>query len=187
MGFNGLRAVALTVLLLGCAFSGLVGCGAGNGGSTDLSAAREFPGYLLYYAGHEVEGESLSYVAGPADQGPAKGWTFIYGDCTPSGGEGGCPAPVEIQNFPICRRWPAAYPWEVPLFDFHGAKATRRAGGTIEIYTGRTAIAIFTSGISARAVARRRRMVGSQKPATRFPSPQKGSLTGDLPCQKKPG
>lgn len=112
---------------------------------------------------------------------------LFYGDCTPSGSEGGCGLPVEVQNYPICRRWPAAYPWKVPLFDFHGAKLARRAGGDIEIYTGRTTIAIFTAGVSPSAAARQLRIVGRQQPATRFQPPIEGSLQGKLPCQTKPG
>jgi hypothetical protein len=112
---------------------------------------------------------------------------LFYGDCTPSGSEGGCGLPVEVQNYPICRRWPAAYPWKVPLFDFHGAKLARRAGGDIEIYAGRTTIAIFTAGVSPSAAARQQRIVGRQQPATRFQPPIEGSLQGKLPCQTKPG
>ncbi len=180
--FSGMAGAGLLALLM----SGIVvfaGCGAER--STDLSGAKDFPDYLVYYAGPEVAGFELSDVVEEnfhRDEGGISRWLFFYGDCTPSGGEGGCPLPVEIQNYSICKRWPGAYPWPVPLFDFKGAKLARRAGGTVEIYTGQTAIAIFGPRKRAMTAARQLRVVGQQKPAESFPPPAKGSLTGGFDC-----
>lgn len=182
---NRLGKAVLVVLLF--AFTG---CGSGDDVSTDLTAARNFSGSPLYYAGPEVGGESLSNVVEEDfdPRGPEFArWLFLYGDCTPPAGEGGCPLPVEIQNYPICRRWPAAYPWRVPLSDFKGAKLARRVGGDLEIYTGQTTIVIFTAGVPPARVAEQLTVVGRQQPAGSFPPPVEGSLQGDLPCQTKPG
>jgi hypothetical protein len=173
--------VALTMLAAGAV--GLAGCGENR--STDLSAAENFSTYAVYYAGPEVDGFELSDIVEEdfrRDTGGISRWSFFYGDCTPTGSEGGCTLPLEIQNFSICRRWPGAYPRPVPLFDFKGAKLARRAGATIEIYTGRTTIAIFGAKRRARAAARQLRVVGQQEPAESLPPPAKGSLSGDFDC-----
>jgi hypothetical protein len=190
--FGRMPGIGLTGLLAALVL-GLAGCGhepSTDGLSSELRAAKDFPGYLVYYAGPEVKGFELNRVVedGQEQHGRDRSrWIFGYGDCTPSGSEGGCPLPVEIQNYAICRRWPGAYPWKVPLFDFKGARLARRGGATVEIYTGRTAIAIFGSKQRAMAAARQLRIVGRQQPAEGFPPPLGGSLEGDLACQDKPG
>jgi hypothetical protein len=35
--------------------------------------------------------------------------TFIYGTCDPSGGEGGCAPPLEVQVWSACARNPSMY------------------------------------------------------------------------------
>jgi hypothetical protein len=42
--------MTLTIALVGLTSIGLVGCSIGEDRSTDLTAARNFPGYLFYYA-----------------------------------------------------------------------------------------------------------------------------------------
>jgi hypothetical protein len=182
------RVLAAGMMLLSVGAVGLAGCGEDR--STDLSGAESFRTYAVYYAGPEVEGFDLSDIVEEnygRDAGGTSRWSFFYGDCTPSGSEGGCPLPLEIQNFSICRRWPGAYPWPVPLVDFKGAKLARRAGATIEIYTGRTAVAIFSPKRRAMTAAKQLRVVGQQKPAESLPPPAKGSLTGNFDCAAESG
>jgi hypothetical protein len=75
MGLRRLRGMTLTIALVGLTSIGLVGCSIGEDRSTDLTAARNFPGYLFYYAGPEVEGESLSDVVVEPFDGAAPRWS----------------------------------------------------------------------------------------------------------------
>jgi hypothetical protein len=75
----------------------------------------------------------------------------------------------------------------VPLIDYNGAKLARRAGSTIEIYTGRTAVAIFGPKRRAITAAKQLRVAGQQKPAESLPPPAKGSLTGNFDCAAESG
>lgn len=61
-----------------------------------LDHVRRLRGAPLYYLGDRFENLDLTYV----DYGPGRAYEviFIYGDCEPKGFDGGCPAPLELQN-----------------------------------------------------------------------------------------
>jgi hypothetical protein len=179
---RGISGLALALVLVPVAFAS-GGC---DQRSTDIGAARAFSDYRVYYAGPEVSGFELSDVVEEnlhRDTGGVSRWLFFYGDCEPTGSEGGCPLPVEIQNYSICKRYPGMYPNPIVLRDFKGAKLARNAGGTVEIYTGTTAIAIFGPRNRSENAARLLRPVGGEEPAKALPPPARGALTGDFDCR----
>jgi hypothetical protein len=83
----------------------LAGCVLADEQNVDaaLEELAERPGPTPYYAGETFEGLPLTHVSdGPGPLG------FAYGDCEPPVDEGGCPAPLAIQVWPIERRPPGA-------------------------------------------------------------------------------
>ncbi|MCB0828696.1 MAG: hypothetical protein KDB62_07815 [Solirubrobacterales bacterium] len=163
---------------------GLAGCGSDR--SADLTEARSFEGYELYFAGQQADGFPLTDVRrweAQQDGGASDDWSFFYGDCRPAGGEGGCPLPVEIQNYPACRRSATLYVRPLNLFDFRGAKATWRGGATLDVYTGNTTVAIFSRGrAAARRVGRQLRTVNQDNASGQLPPPVRGSLHARPQC-----
>lgn len=163
-----------------------------------MGDAKSFDAYPIYYSGEEVAGLPLERVSGPrsnlkkADRmgERAVGWSFTYGDCTPpSGSDGGCAPPLQIQNWSTCFRSFGSIdrPRNRQLYDFRGAKATGGGGGgsPMEIFTGRTTVVIFANERSvAEAAARQLRNVHQDRPPSRLPPPVAGSLGEKLPCQR---
>lgn len=180
--------IACLSLLCGIILSG---CGAADG-APSLSEVKKFDAYRVYYAGEEIAGLPLEGID-EEEWGGAKRstpWTFIYGDCDPPSGlfaEGGCQPPLQIQNWSICRRWPANYAGGFGTFDFRGTKASWRRGRGFEVYAGRTTVVIFgTRGSVVKAAARQLRDVRQPDRPALFPPPAPGSLHGKLPCQRWP-
>jgi hypothetical protein len=127
---QAIACAALATLLL-------TGCG---GGEADLSAARNFSRYPLYYLGNSFEGQPLTAAPEPYRN------SFIYGDCEAKSDQG-CAPPLEIQNASICQRYPLRY--DVPARQYYGARGAvagyfPSAGGT-DLYTGGTTVTIFSS------------------------------------------
>lgn len=156
---------------------------------SDLAGVKAFDAYRVYYVGAAISGVPFEEVED--DAWPDKRlvrWTFYYGDCEMPVGEGGCSGPLQIQNYPTCRRWAGAYPGEPRLFNFRGAKAAWvSTAGSLEVYSGRTTVVIFAHRPKlAMRAARLLRGVRQARPS-RLPPPVPGSLSGDLPCQVKPG
>ncbi|HEX5375947.1 MAG TPA: hypothetical protein VFW48_07290 [Solirubrobacterales bacterium] len=178
-----LRVAGLGLL---CGFL-LCGCGADD--APDLSGARKFDAYPVYYAGREVAGLPLEEVLGGEEwqRSPrVSSWTFIYGRCDqPATSEGGCFPPLAVQIWSICGRGFGAHPKQRP-YSFRGAKATWR-GDRYEIFTGRTTVVIFGNQDIAKVAARQLRNVRQAQPPPLLPPPVPGSLQGKLPCQRKPG
>jgi hypothetical protein len=114
-------------------------------------------------------------------------WTFIYGKCTPPPSEGGCAPPLEVQVWSACVR---SVSRNRHLYEFRGAKATGGGGryeiSPMEIFTGRTTVIVFSDERSlTKTAARELREVHEAQVAPRLPSPARGSLKGELPCQRK--
>jgi len=106
----------------------------------DLSTARSFDRYQLYYLGDSFQGEQLTAAPEPYRN------SFIYGDCEAKS-DTGCAPPLEIQNASVCERFPLKY--AVPSRRYYEARGALAgyfpsAGGT-DVYTGSTTITIFTS------------------------------------------
>lgn len=177
--------------LIAALASGLCLCACFAEGSPDLSEMRAFRAYPVYYSGDSVDGNSLREVQGDPsrfeDERDAS-WFLIYGRCKDPPDEGGCPPPLQIHSYSTCTRW-AAVP-ESRLFDLRGAKATRpRPGGgaALEIFTGRTTVTMYAESQEVLDLAVRALRNVRQKHPSPLPPPVPGSLTGDLPCQGRPG
>lgn len=156
------------------------GKGDGNGDQVDLSAAKKFKEFRLYYLGESFQGlpltvsDSTGFIYGGCEPEPQPFWAFWE--------EGNCPYHHEVQNWSICKRYPALYLEPPKVFNFRGAKAARVSSAeSFEVYTGRTAIVTFGST----RMAKQLRPIGAKAPARRFPPPVPGALSGQLPCQKK--
>lgn len=75
--------------------------------------------------------------------------SYLYGDCRPPPGEGGCPLPLEIQTWPRCEREPSDYdighhnPLQAKL-TMRGVPAHLYEGGLrLEVYTGESTVVVF--------------------------------------------
>ena len=89
------------------------GCGKAD---VDVRSAQEFQRFPLYWVGRHFERWDLEAVEGLDYPSPIV--TFIYGDCTPHGGdEPSCSPPFQIQSSRSCRvkvyRGEGSYP-ELP-------------------------------------------------------------------------
>ena len=156
--------------------------------TSELDAARSFDEYTLYYVGDSYDDLPLTFAGlGPGSgEGVRRAWSFGYGDCEPPEGEGGCPLPLEVQNWSICTRFPALYPGQTPKTrSVHGAE-TLRAGGGLDVYTGRTTVVIFGQGDDKAQVVEDLRPVAGGSEPNLLPPPGPGALEGKLPCQRGP-
>jgi len=180
-GAMAAMVVALALAIAGCGDSGTEP----DPGPDGLERARAFEAYTLYYAGDAVGGNALEFAGrGPGSgSGLRRAWSFIYGDCTPPEGEGGCAPPLEIQNWSICTRFPALYRQPAPhTSTIDGAETLRSGGGGLDVYTDRTAVVIF--GRDPDSVVPLLRRVSDGTVPEALPPPAPGALDGELPCQQ---
>jgi hypothetical protein len=156
------------IALGGCGSAGLAGRPlSGDVGLDDARAFEEFP---LFYAGEEVDGLPLVAIVRRIDT--ANYVSFIYGDCTPLGSDGGCAPPAEIQVWPADARNVGSYDMSLPgtpaleHTTIRGRRAATLGEGTqLEIYAGRSTIVIFApTRDRALAVAHALRCVRSSAP-----------------------
>ena len=171
-----MRAIALCVLS-SIALLAATGCGTGHPGAIsarELSEAQTFPYYRVYWVGPAFQGHKLTAADGRRGYNEKIGDSLYYGDCVKSKGifgGGSCVLPLQVttvvyrlhSNTPlgpqrniVVRGVPAA------VYD---------EGRSIEIYTGRVAIDVF-SNTFARALAAAQRLLPINAP---------GSASGDLP------
>jgi hypothetical protein len=153
-------------------------------GNSSLAAMRAFDKFPLYDAGDAVSGYPL--VGIQYDQNPDV-VTFVYGDCLPPEGEGGCAPPVSIQIWNACSRNPSSYLQSMasPVGDktaIRGVPAAFFEGGNrLEIQTGRSTVVIFAN--SPAPVARALRGVNNSVSAdVVLPPPATGVMNGSLKC-----
>jgi hypothetical protein len=93
-GFRVSAVFSLVLVIGGCSASG-------DTSKADLSQARRFEGFPLYWAGRRFERWDLEAIDGLA--GPARFVKFVYGTCTPhDGDEPSCVPPIEIQVSSLC-------------------------------------------------------------------------------------
>lgn len=179
------------VLSLGVAATlALTACGDSDDGAAGIGLpdeVRSFADYRLFYLGESYGDLPLSSAGrGPGHgEGVRRSWAFGYGECEPPEGEGGCPLPLEVQNWSICTRFPALYPGPTPRTDpLHGAQ-TLPAGGGLDVYTGRTTVVIFGHGGDRAEVVESLRPVQDDVESGRLPPPVPGALEGKLECQRE--
>lgn len=167
-----------------CVLAGCAGWAVAEDYDSDLTPAREFERFRLFYAGERFEGLEVTHVLTSRDWG-WKSWAFIYGDCVPPPG-GSCAPPLEVQDWSICVRFPKLYPGHVRTFPFRGAKAAWvPTAGSFEVYTGKTAAVIFADDRHfAKRAGRALLDVRETTIPKRLAPPKRGSLRGHLACQR---
>jgi hypothetical protein len=165
-----LFAVALIALASGCGTGGPGEIAAG-----DLAEAQTFPYYRVYWAGRSFEGSPLAAVDGLKSYLPSVGDSVYYGDCVQKKGifgGGSCSLPLQVTTV---------------IYHVHSNKAlgpqhdilvrgvpavVYDEGRSIELYSGRVAIDIF-SDTYAHAIAAARLI---------HPVNATGARSGQLPA-----
>ncbi len=119
--------------------------GASSASGQDGSPDRNVP--RLFWLGQEFDG--LSLTEEPLDH------FFIYGDCEPPPGEGGCAPPLEVQNSTTCGRNPVGLD-SLPsrLFKLRGGGLAADYGAWIDVGTGGRTVTVhsFDSKLAMSAV-----------------------------------
>jgi hypothetical protein len=152
-----------------------------------LAQARTFADFPIYSAGTSVEGQPL--VAVLRRNNNAQNYvSFVYGDCTPSGGMG-CAPPAEVQVWPACVRNISLYDEQFgPPFertDVRGAPAFNfEHGHRLEVQTGESTIVIFgqTPELVTAIGARLEGVNVPVQAQERLPAPAQGALEGKRAC-----
>ena len=166
--------IALVLVAAGC-----------SGGRGDVEAARTFDAYPLYWLGERFEKWELSRV----EFRPSGFSTFIYGDCTPRGGDHPtCSPPLQLQIQPLCTHlaavarapvWKRRHARGAPVGTIDSAPVLFSRGA--QVYRGEGSDA----GLPMRAL-RALRSINSVEPVLTpnelIPSPPAGILDGDRRC-----
>jgi hypothetical protein len=168
----------LAGLLAAVAAVAAAGCSTGKPAPIDkgsLAEARVFPYYKVYWAGPSFQGSALAAVDGLRGYLPTVGDSVYYGDCVHHKGifgGGSCLLPLQVttviyslhsnatlgpQRNTVIRGVPAV------VYD---------EGRSIELYTGRVAVDIFSDNYS--------RALSAAQLISPINAP--GSATGDLPA-----
>ncbi len=138
-------AVACLALLLGVA-----GCGTGHPGpisSRELAEAQTFPYYRVYWVGPSFKGQHLSAADGLRNYLEKIGDSVYYGDCVKAKGifgGGSCQLPLQVTTviYRLHFNGPLGPQRNILV---RGVPATvYDEGRSIEIYTGRVAVDIFS-------------------------------------------
>jgi hypothetical protein len=171
-GLPGLLvATALTALAAGC----------GNDEPKPLGAHAKSRDFTVYYAGDSFAGNRLrpQEDGNDAERRP-RSVDFLYGDCEPPEGEGGCALPLEIENEHACGR--------TGRRQGRGAERHLRIRGApaavfgendlLEVYTGDATVRIHADGdllVMRRAADALRSVDGRVGPHDRLPPPDRRS------------
>lgn len=171
----------MRALAAACAAAALVllasGCATGHPrpiSARELSEAQTFPYYRVYWVGPRFEGHALSAADGLRGYIEKIGDSVYYGDCVKSKGifgGGSCLLPLQVTTV-IYRLHSNAPLGPQRNTLIRGVPATvYDEGRSIELYTGRVAIDVFSDRFS-RALAAAERLLPINAP---------GSSTGKLP------
>jgi hypothetical protein len=177
------------ILLAGLALFAISGCGSNGVSKHELQSAQRFDAFPLYWVGKRFEQLDLRSVQGL--DGTSEFVTFVYGKCTPHGGEQpSCAPPLEIQMFPLCSHLDvvAAAPiWKTrrirgaPVGTIDSAPVLFSSGAQVKVYRGEGSDA----GLPMRAL-RALRSINRVKPVIDssgdIPSPAPGVLEGTRAC-----
>jgi len=154
------------------------GCGTGHPApisARELAEAQTFPYYRVYWVGPTFQGSHLSAADGLRGYIEKIGDSVYYGDCVKSKGifgGGSCQLPLQVTTV-IYRLHSNAPLGPQRNILVRGVPATvYDEGRSIELYTGRVAIDVFSNTFS-RALAATRSLLPINAP---------GSATGDLPA-----
>jgi hypothetical protein len=167
-------------MLLACAAAILLASGCGTGHPSTVSArelaeAQTFPYYRVYWVGPHFEGQPLTAADGVRGYIDKIGDSVYYGDCVKSKGifgGGSCQLPLQVTTV-VYRLHSNAPLGPQRNTIVRGVPATvYDEGRSIEIYTGRVAIDIFSDHL-AHALNAARQLLPINAP---------GSHAGNLPA-----
>jgi hypothetical protein len=168
--------ILLALLVGGAVLAGL-GCGTSHPGplsGRELAEAQTFPYYRVYWAGPIFEGHPITAADGLRGYIEKIGDSVYYGDCVKSKGifgGGSCQLPLQVTTVIYRLHSNSALGPQYNLL-VRGVPATvYDEGRSIEIYTGRQAIDVF-SDTFAHALAATRQLQPINAP---------GSAAGPLP------
>jgi len=144
-------ALALVAALVALAAAG---CGTSHPSAisaSDLAEAQTFPFYKIYWAGPRFDGRPLAAVDGLNGYIPKVGDSVYYGDCVQTKGifgGGSCELPLQVTTVIYVLHSNATLGAQSNML-IRGVPATvYDEGRSIEIYTGRVAIDIFSDSFA---------------------------------------
>ncbi len=145
---RSLHAIALIAVLLAAAFAS--GCGTGHPApitATELAEAETFPYFRVYWVGRSFRGSALAAADGQKGYIDRVGDSVYYGDCVKKKGifgGGSCVLPLQVTTV-IYRLHSNTTLGKQRNIVVRGVPATVYDGGhSIELYTGRVAIDLFS-------------------------------------------
>ncbi len=149
------RTVRLALALLAALVAlGAAGCGTSPPAAlsaSDLAEAQTFPFYKIYWAGLSFDGRPLAAVDGLNGYIPKVGDSVYYGDCVQTKGVfggGSCELPLQVTTVIYVLHSNATLGPQSNML-IRGVPATvYDEGRSIEIYTGRVAIDIFSDSFA---------------------------------------
>jgi hypothetical protein len=133
-----------------CASLALAGCGTSGPppvGANELAEAQTFPYFRVYWAGPSFDGQRLSAATGLKGYVSNVGASVYYGDCVQSGGifgGGSCVLPLQVTTVIYTLHANAALGPQHNMLLRGVPAVVYDEGRSIEIYTGRLAIDIFS-------------------------------------------
>jgi hypothetical protein len=140
-----------------------------------LAEAETFPYYKIYWVGRSFAGQPLVAADGQKAYISSVGDSVYYGDCVHTKGVfggGSCQLPLQVTTVVYALHSNASLGPQRNLV-VRGVPATVYDGGrSIEVYTGRVAIDIFSNNLS-NALAAAEKLLPLNAP---------GSASGDLPA-----
>jgi hypothetical protein len=161
-----------------CLAGAIAGCGTGHPGlikPAELAEAQTFPYYRVYWVGPHFLGRPLAAADGLKNYIDTVGDSVYYGDCVQSKGifgGGSCQLPLQVTTVIYRLHSNSALGTQRNTL-VRGVPATvYDEGRSIEIYSGRLAIDVF-SDTFAHALAASQRLAPVNAP---------GSSAGDLPA-----
>jgi hypothetical protein len=181
---NRLRRSARAALALGALAATLAAGGCGTGlpqpvSASELAEAQTFPYYRLYWTGPSFDGEPLSAADGLKGYVNTVGASVYYGDCVEGKGifgGGSCVLPLQVTTVIYTLHANVALGPQRNML-IRGVPATvYDEGHSIEIYTGRVAVDIF-SDTFARAL-----LASSQLRPVNAPGAPAGELPAPVYC-----
>jgi len=156
----------------------LAGCSTGHPGEIaagDLAEAQTFPYYRVYWAGPRFQGHPLAAVDGLKGYIASFGEGVYYGDCIQTKGifgGGSCSLPLQVTTVIYHDHSNKALGPQRNILVRGVPAVVYDEGRSIEVYTGREAVDVFSDNFAdALAAARRLRPVNAP-----------GSASGDLPA-----
>lgn len=141
---------ASVAVILACAGALLAGCGTGPPppiSSGNLAEAQTFPYFRVYWVGRNFEGNHLAAVDGLKNYLATVGDSVYYGDCVQKKGifgGGSCALPLQVTTG-VYKLHSNKYLGPQSNALVRGVPAVLYNGGrTIEIYTGRVAVDVYS-------------------------------------------